>query len=87
MSGKKRSWEGHPKEIERDYPKIAPLPASTMDQATTGKGEEDEPTPSSTMAMFTAYRKELEEHQDRRERIIKASRDITALSKKKFVLW
>ncbi|KAL9630725.1 MAG: hypothetical protein Q9164_006273 [Protoblastenia rupestris] len=32
--------------------------------------------------MFEAFRNELDEHQDRRERIIKASRDITALSKK-----
>ena len=37
---------------------------------------------SSFMAMFEAFRNELDEHQDRRERIIKASRDITALSKK-----
>ncbi|KAI4176046.1 MAG: hypothetical protein LQ343_001328 [Gyalolechia ehrenbergii] len=34
------------------------------------------------MPMFEAFRDELDEHQDRRERIIKASRDITALSKK-----
>ncbi|KAK6538543.1 hypothetical protein TWF694_010122 [Orbilia ellipsospora] len=32
--------------------------------------------------MFTAFRNELDEHHDRRERIIKASRDITAASKK-----
>ena len=34
------------------------------------------------MPMFEAFRNELDEHQERRERIIKASRDITALSKK-----
>ena len=34
------------------------------------------------MAMFETFRGELDEHHDRRERIIKASRDITALSKK-----
>ncbi|RDK42494.1 Translin [Aspergillus phoenicis ATCC 13157] len=32
--------------------------------------------------IFTTFRDELDEHHDRRERIIKASRDITALSKK-----
>lgn len=32
--------------------------------------------------MFEKFRDELDEHHDRRERIIKASRDITALSKK-----
>lgn len=32
--------------------------------------------------MFEQFRDELDEHHDRRERIIKASRDITALSKK-----
>ena len=34
------------------------------------------------MTMFQTFRSELDEHHDRRERIIKASRDITALSKK-----
>ena len=32
--------------------------------------------------MFEQFRAELDEHHDRRERIIKASRDITAASKK-----
>ncbi|KAF2876882.1 Translin [Massariosphaeria phaeospora] len=32
--------------------------------------------------MFEGFRKELDEHHDRREKIIKASRDITASSKK-----
>jgi hypothetical protein len=34
------------------------------------------------MPMFEGFRKELDEHHDRRERIVKASRDITASSKK-----
>lgn len=34
------------------------------------------------MPMFESFRAELDEHHDRRERIIKASRDITAASKK-----
>lgn len=34
------------------------------------------------LPMFDTFRNELDEHHDRRERIIKASRDITALSKK-----
>jgi hypothetical protein len=34
------------------------------------------------MPMFERFRYELDEHHDRRERIIKASRDITAASKK-----
>jgi hypothetical protein len=34
------------------------------------------------MPMFEFFRDELDEHHDRRERIIKASRDVTALSKK-----
>ncbi|KAF2752325.1 translin associated factor X [Sporormia fimetaria CBS 119925] len=34
------------------------------------------------MPMFEAFRTELDEHHDRRERIVKASRDITAASKK-----
>ncbi|KAL8676236.1 MAG: hypothetical protein Q9224_007306 [Gallowayella concinna] len=43
---------------------------------------EEPPSVSPFMPMFEAFRNELDEHQDRRERIIKASRDITALSKK-----
>ena len=34
------------------------------------------------MPMFETFRSELDEHHDRRERVIKASRDITAQSKK-----
>lgn len=33
-------------------------------------------------SMFETFRSELDEHYDRRERIVKASRDITAASKK-----
>ncbi|KAL8900213.1 MAG: hypothetical protein Q9207_005793 [Kuettlingeria erythrocarpa] len=40
------------------------------------------PDVSPFMPMFEVFRDELDEHHDRRERIIKASRDITALSKK-----
>ena len=32
--------------------------------------------------MFERFRNELDQHHERREKIIKASRDITALSKK-----
>lgn len=32
--------------------------------------------------IFESFRSELDEHHDRRERIIKTSRDVTALSKK-----
>lgn len=34
--------------------------------------------------MFTFFRDELDEHHDRRERVIKTSRDVTALSKKMY---
>ncbi|KAF2088733.1 Translin [Saccharata proteae CBS 121410] len=39
-------------------------------------------TSSPFLPMFENFRAELDEHHDRRERIIKASRDITAASKK-----
>jgi hypothetical protein len=41
-----------------------------------------EESPRSVQSIFEHFRSELDEHHDRRERIIKASRDITALSKK-----
>ena len=34
------------------------------------------------IAMFMSFREELDQHHDRRERIVKVSRDVTALSKK-----
>jgi hypothetical protein len=38
--------------------------------------------PEIEKAAFEKIRDELDEHHDRRERIVKTSRDITALSKK-----
>lgn len=38
------------------------------------------------MPMFEAFKAELDEHHDRRERITKASRDITAASKKMYAI-
>lgn len=35
-------------------------------------------------AMFEKFRDELDEHYDRKERIVKASRDVTAASKKMY---
>ncbi|KAE8363127.1 Translin [Aspergillus caelatus] len=37
------------------------------------------------LSIFETFRNELDEHHDRRERLIKISRDITALSKKMYV--
>jgi hypothetical protein len=67
MSGVKRSHDGGEKK-EREKGK--------------GKGVEKEGNASPFMPMFEVFRDELDEHHDRRERIIKASRDITAASKK-----
>lgn len=44
--------------------------------------EDHEASQSPFMPMFEVFRAELDEHHDRRERVVKASRDITALSKK-----
>jgi hypothetical protein len=44
--------------------------------------EMSQPASSPFVPMFEQIRKELDEHHDRRERIVKASRDITAASKK-----
>ncbi|KAL1612062.1 hypothetical protein SLS60_000285 [Paraconiothyrium brasiliense] len=46
------------------------------------KSGKPEQAASPFMPMFEGFRAELDEHHDRRERIIKASRDITAASKK-----
>lgn len=44
--------------------------------------DEDRNSTSPFMPMFEQFRAELDEHHDKRERVIKASRDITAASKK-----
>ena len=51
-------------------------PHAAMDEQESTTGS------SPIMSMFEGFRAELDEHHDRRERIIKASRDITASSKK-----
>ncbi|RMJ27618.1 translin-associated factor TraX [Aspergillus sp. HF37] len=54
------------------------VPASNQPVAAMDATEQ----PSEITSIFKAFRDELDEHYDRRERIIKTSRDITALSKK-----
>lgn len=66
--GTKRSWEGQPVPLHQK-------PDDTMSSSKPG---------SSVQSIFETFRDELDEHHDRRERIIKASRDITALSKKMY---
>ncbi|KAK3690141.1 Translin family-domain-containing protein [Podospora appendiculata] len=66
MSGFKRDRQGNAKKF--DGPKPAPKPKSIVRNAYT--------------PLFEHLRDELDEHHDRRDRIGKASRDITALSKK-----
>ncbi|KAG9249122.1 Translin family-domain-containing protein [Calycina marina] len=47
-----------------------------------GAEKESEGDASPFMPMFETFRDELDQHHDRRERIIKTSRDVTAASKK-----
>lgn len=65
--GTKRSWEGQP------------LGLHTKSDTNMTSSE----STGAFQSIFETFRNELDEHHDRRERIIKASRDITALSKKK----
>ena len=44
--------------------------------------EEEQLSDSPYVGLFEGFRSQLDAHHDRRERVIKASRDITALSKK-----
>ncbi|KAJ5128243.1 hypothetical protein N7448_001961 [Penicillium atrosanguineum] len=64
--GTKRSWEGQP------------LGLHTKSDASMTSTE----PVGIFQSIFENFRNELDEHHDRRERIIKVSRDITALSKK-----
>lgn len=53
----------------------------TRDGASNEKKSESD---SPYIPMFEMFRAELDEHHDRREKIVKASRDITAQSKKMY---
>ncbi|KAF7159674.1 hypothetical protein CNMCM5623_005054 [Aspergillus felis] len=68
MAGNKRSWEGNLVNTEKTQTNMAAAP---LDQPST-----------QILSMFETFRDELDQHHDRRERVIKTSRDITALSKK-----
>lgn len=68
MSGVKRDRSGFAKKHHHDGPK---------------QGGPSKPVARNAYTeIFERFRDELDEHHDRRERIVKASRDITALSKK-----
>lgn len=54
----------------------------TRDEAMGDEKKKPDQPVSPYMGMFEGFRAELDQHHDRRERIIKASRDITAASKK-----
>ena len=54
------------------------IPRSTQIQPSTAT----DTTVSPLLTQFAFFRSELDAHHDRRERIVKVSRDITALSKK-----
>ncbi|EGE86587.1 translin-associated factor TraX [Blastomyces dermatitidis ATCC 18188] len=68
MAGTKRSWVG---DLAQD-PKSDMTPHDSSIDGDT----------STIRSIFNTFRGDLDEHHDRRERVIKASRDITALSKK-----
>jgi len=80
MTGTKRSWEGHPL-IDKTKPTTT---TNKTNNSTNANVTMDEPS-SKVLSIFGTFRDELDEHHDRRERIIKTSRDITALSKKMLV--
>jgi len=69
----------HPKPVSDDCEDMSGVKRS---HDGVKKEKEKEVNASPFMPMFEVFRDELDEHHDRRERIIKASRDITAASKK-----
>ncbi|KAB8254469.1 Translin family-domain-containing protein [Aspergillus pseudonomiae] len=68
MAGTKRTWDG----------KQLSLQPNNNEHQTTTMAEQS----TQILSIFETFRNELDEHHDRRERLIKISRDITALSKK-----
>ena len=74
----------HPRLVENRGPSI-PVSSKEMPgikRSRDGVEKKEETIASPFMPMFETFRDELDEHHDRRERIIKTSRDVTAASKK-----
>lgn len=57
-------------------------PMADQEEPIKGDLETKPSSEGSIVAQFHDFRAQLDEHHDRREKIIKASRDITASSKK-----
>ncbi|KAE8374137.1 Translin family-domain-containing protein [Aspergillus bertholletiae] len=70
MAGTKRTWDGKQLSLQSNN-------SSKKDQTSTMAEQSTQ-----ILSIFETFRNELDEHHDRRERLIKISRDITALSKK-----
>lgn len=64
------------------FTRVSSLSFLTRFMALKRKHEDTMQQQSPFMPMFEGFRSELDEHHDRRERVIKASRDVTAASKK-----
>lgn len=82
MASSKRSWEGH----IVNHSSNPSVPGTADTAASMAATTTDDNTASAFQSVFENFRSELDEHHDRRERVIKASRDITALSKKMCVM-
>lgn len=77
MAGAKRSRDG-----DLIHHETKTIVMAHTNKTETAVAESSTPLQS----IFENFRNELDEHHDRRERIIKVSRDITALSKKMYAL-
>jgi hypothetical protein len=83
MAGTKRTWDGKQLSLQVNNPQ----PQEQPQGQTQGQTHDSTMAEQSTqiISIFENFRNELDEHHDRRERLIKISRDITALSKKMYV--
>lgn len=83
MVSSKRSWEGQ----IVDFHSNSAVSTEKLDARPLTMDTENGANPQEGplfQSIFENFRAELDEHHDRREKIIKASRDITALSKKMY---
>ena len=74
----------HPRLVQISRPSILACSEEMagVKRSRDGVEKKEETRTSPFMPMFETFRDELDEHHDRRERIIKTSRDVTAASKK-----
>lgn len=82
MTEPRRQREASPSGPSRPHPNKRTRSDDVRGDPTDADGASSSSSTSQIQEVFSSFRDEIDAHNDRRERLIKSSRDVTALSKK-----